>query len=130
MRWPHVVVRIPAAINGTVDERFANLGLKRRIGLHAAAWSGISSALNRTNMLGNFPAVCMLESAAGEELQVFEPPEPMPNLQFRVIWKAELDADPAIAWLRDIVLKAFDELYSEADRLITDTDIIMPRSLR
>ncbi|MEP0521942.1 MAG: LysR family transcriptional regulator [Hyphomicrobiales bacterium] len=129
MRWPHIVVRIPAAIHGTVDERLANLGLKRRIGLHAAAWSGIASALNSTNMLGNFPAICMVESAIGKELQLFEPPEPMPPLQFRLIWKAELDADPAISWLRGIVLKAFDELYSEADRLISDTDIIMPRSL-
>ncbi|MCY6382204.1 hypothetical protein [Hoeflea prorocentri] len=37
MRWPHVVVRIPAAIEGTVEERFNRLGLKQRIGLHAGS---------------------------------------------------------------------------------------------
>lgn len=96
-QWPHVVVRIPSAIHGTVSEHFANLGLNRRIGLHAGSWSGIASALNSTNMMSNFVALVLLEGAGGEDLQVLEPPEPMPDLVFRVIWNAELDTDPAFA---------------------------------
>lgn len=127
MKWPHVVVRIPAAIHGTVDEHFANLGLKRRIGFHAASWSGIASALKNTNMLGTFISLGILENAGREDLQVFEPPEPMPEITFRVIWKAELDADPAIVWLRDIMLESFNDLIAEADKRLSEADIIMPR---
>lgn len=128
MRWPHVVVRIPAAIHGTVDERLSDLGLKRRIGLHAVGWSGVASALASTNMLGNFVALVMLESAGGEDLQFFEPPEPMPDLVFRVIWNSELDADPALSWMRKIVLNTFEELMNEADKRLSERDIIQPRS--
>ncbi|WP_171210372.1 MULTISPECIES: LysR family transcriptional regulator [unclassified Ruegeria] len=127
MRWPHVVVRIPAAIHDTVEARFTDLGLKRRIGLHAASWSGIASALNETNMLGNFVALILLEGRGGDELQVFEPPEPMPDLVIRVIWNAELDADPALAWMRGIVLATFEELADEANKRLSDRDIIVPR---
>ncbi|MEM6890964.1 MAG: LysR substrate-binding domain-containing protein [Pseudomonadota bacterium] len=128
MRWPHVVVSIPAAIHGTVEEHFANLGLKRRIGLHAASWSGIASALNGTNMLGNFVALTLLEGRRGGDLQVFDPPEPMPDFVLRVIWNAELDADPALVWMRGIVLATFEELLDEADKCLSDRDIIVPRS--
>ncbi|MEM7445732.1 MAG: LysR family transcriptional regulator [Pseudomonadota bacterium] len=128
MRWPHVVVRIPAAIHGTVEEYLANLGLERRIGLHSASWSGIPRALNGTDMLGNFIALTLLEGAEGEELQVLEPPEPMPDLIFRVMWNAELDADPALVWLRGIVLKTFDDLMAEAEQKLAERVIIMPRS--
>lgn len=128
MRWPHVVVRIPAAVHGTVDEHFTNLGLERRIGLHAASWSGIASALIDTNMLGNFIALTLLEGRGGNDLQVFEPPEPMPDLVFRVIWSAELDEDPALVWMRGIVLKTFEDLADDAQKLLSDHDIIVPRS--
>lgn len=128
MRWPHVVVRIPAAIHGTVEENFANLGLKRRIGLHAASWSGIATALRDTNMLGNFVALILVEGRGGDDLQVFEPPEPMPDLVFRVMWNAELDADPALVWVRGIVLKAFSDLTAEAENLLSKREIIVPRS--
>lgn len=127
VRWPHLVVRIPAAVHGTVEERFRSLGLQRRIGLHAASWSGIGAALNSTNMLGNFVALCLLEGARAEDLQVFYPPEPIPDLSFRLIWKAELDGDPAIKWLRDIVLSAFERMILEADERLAASDIIMPR---
>lgn len=130
MHWPHVVVRIPAAIHGTVGEHFANLGLQRRIGLHASSWSGIASSLTNTNMMGNFVALIMLEGAGGGNLQVFEPPEPMPDLVFRVIWNAELDADPALAWIRGIVLSAFDDLMAKAGKRLSNSDVILPRTAR
>ena len=127
--WPHVVVRIPSAIHGTVSEHFSNLGLNRRIGLHAGSWSGIASALNSTNMMGNFAALILLEGAGGEDLQVLEPPEPMPDLVFRVIWNAELDTDPALAWIRGIVFSTFDDLTAEVESRLSKNDIILPRNI-
>ena len=127
MKWPHLVVCIPAASPGTVAEHFDKLGLERRIGLHAASWSVIGAALKNTNMFGNFVALCLLEGQGGKDLQIFEPPVPIPDLEFRVIWKAELDADPAIAWLRDVFISSFEELLRQADDLLDSSEIIMPR---
>ncbi|MFK8036376.1 MAG: LysR family transcriptional regulator [Hyphomicrobiales bacterium] len=127
MKWPHVVVHIPSATHGTVSERFTNLGLERRIGLHAASWSVIAPALKSTNMFGNFIALCLLEGQGGKDLQIFEPPKPIPDLNFRVIWKAELDADPAITWLRDVFISSFEDLLQQADNLLAKTEIIKPR---
>ncbi|NRB55762.1 MAG: LysR family transcriptional regulator [Salinicola sp.] len=126
MRWPHVVVRAPGATHGTVEERFESLGLKRRVGLHAASWSGIGAVLSNTDMLGNFVALCLLGGAQDEDIQVFEPPEPLPDVSFRVMWKSELDGDPATRWLRHIVLATFDSLIEEADRRRAASDIIKP----
>lgn len=127
MKWPHLVVRVPSATHGTVSEHFINLGLERRIGLHAASWSVIGSALKSTNMLGNFVALCLLEGQGGKDLQIFEPPKPMPELNFRVIWKAELDADPAITWLRQVFISSFEDLLQQADNLLAASEIIRPR---
>ncbi|KAA0015565.1 LysR family transcriptional regulator [Salinicola corii] len=127
MRWPHVVVRAPGATHGTVEERFESLGLKRRVGLHAASWSGIGAVLSNTDMLGNFVVLCLLGGAQDEDIQVFEPPEPLPDVSFRVMWKSELDGDPATQWLRNIVLATFDSLIDEADRCLAASDIIKPR---
>lgn len=127
MKWPHLVVRIPSATHGTVGEHFINLGLKRRIGLHAASWSVIGSALKSTNMLGNFIALCLLEGQGGKDLQIFEAPKPLPDLNFRVIWKAEMDADPAISWLRKVFISSFEDLLRQADNLLAASEIIKPR---
>lgn len=126
LRWPHVVVRVPAATHGTVGERLASLGLERRIGLHASNWSGIGSALNNTNMLGNFVSLALLETPGGGELQAFEPPVPLPDLSFRMMWNAQLDGDPATQWLRGIVLDTFDTLMAKADEHIARSDVILP----
>ncbi|RJE82380.1 LysR family transcriptional regulator [Paracoccus onubensis] len=126
MSWPHVVVRVPGSTNGTVEERLDSLGLKRRIGLHAASWSGIGAVLSNTDMLGSFVALCLLEGMQNEHIHVFEPPEPLPDVSFRVIWKSELDGDPATRWIRDIVLTTFDALITEADRRLASFDIIKP----
>lgn len=127
MKWPHLVIRVPSATHGTVSECFVNLGLERRIGLHAASWSVIGSALKSTNMLGNFIALCLLEGQGGKDLQIFEPPRPMPDLNFRIIWKAELDADPAITWLRKVLISSFEDLFQQADNLLAASEIIRPR---
>ncbi len=128
--YPHVVVRIPAAIHGTVEEHLASLGLKRRIGLHAASWSGIAPALKGTNMLANTLGVAVFECADGKDLQIFEPPEAMPDIVFRVMWKTELDADPALTWLRNIVLQTIEDLFAEVEEWIATSNIIQPHNVQ
>lgn len=130
LNWPHVVVRIPGATHGTVQEHFDGLGLTRRIGLHLASWAGIGPALDRTNMLSNHVAMVIEECPGAADLQLFEPPVPMPDLTFRVMWSTRLDSDPAIVWLRGIVLQAFDAVLARADERIRAGTVIRARDRR
>ena len=52
----------------------------------------------------------------------------MPNIVFR--WKTELDADPALTWLRNIVLQTIDDVFAEVDEWIAASNIIQPQNFQ
>ena len=51
----------------------------------------------------------------------------MPELNFRIVWNAALDADPFIAWLCDLLQLSFQEAIQAADYLLATREIIEPR---
>ena len=81
-------------------------------------------------MLANTLGVAVMECADGKDLQIFEPPEAMPDLVFRVIWKTELDADPALTWLRGIVLQTIEDVFAEVEEWIATSNIIQPHDVQ
>jgi LysR family transcriptional activator of mexEF-oprN operon len=128
LSWPHAVVRIPTAIHGTVEEQLTSLGLKRRIGLHLTNWSGIAPALLRTNLLSNQPVLTFAECPDLDDFQVFLPPIPLPDLTFRVIWNARLDADPATRWIRRMLRTSLDALLHRLNAQLQASEIVQPRT--
>lgn len=127
MHWPHAVVRVPSATHGTVQEHFDKLGLIRRIGLHLTIWSGIGPTLQNTNMLANQNALILEENPDAPDLRIFEPPVPLPGLTFRVMWSTRLDSDPALVWLRGLVLDVFEAVFARADSRVRAGTVIKPR---
>lgn len=127
LRWPHIVVGIPAATRGTVMERLAEQGLSRQIGLRPPNWSAVLPALLKSNMLANMAPIVFSDSPDWERLQVFEPPCALPVLTFRVFWSARLESDPARSWIRRIVIDSFRTLLARAEARIADADIIRPQ---
>ena len=127
--WPHVVVRIPSALKGTVQERFEDYGLDRKVGLHLPTWAGIGPALRQTNMLANHVALLFEECPDAGDLQVFEPPLALPDLTFRIMWSARLDGDPAIVWLRTIVVQSINAVLDRAEEKLGDAKIIKARAV-
>jgi DNA-binding transcriptional LysR family regulator len=41
--------------------------------------------------------------SAGNDVEWFPVPAPLPDVEIRLCWHARLDADPAQRWLRDTI---------------------------
>jgi DNA-binding transcriptional LysR family regulator len=119
LRWPHIVVALPqASIGDGVERRIANLGLERKVGLRLPNWSTIGPALLRTNMFASQNALVFHHYPDLHALRVREPPIELPGLTFRVFWNARLEADPAQAWLRNIMIGCMEDLIPAASARI------------
>jgi LysR family transcriptional activator of mexEF-oprN operon len=114
LRWPHLVVALSNVVRETVDDRLTSLGLQRTIGLRVPNWSAIGPVLQRTNLLSNQNALVFQMQRNPGDFAVLETPVPLPLFVPRVFWNARLEADPARAWIRRIMIETMTHLIGTA----------------
>lgn len=78
-------------------------------------------------MLSNHIAWILVEYPKAEDLQIFEPPVPLPDLEFRAMWSARRDSDPAIVWFRTIVIRSFEAINARVEKRLRDGSIVRRR---
>ena len=115
--WPHVMVGMSDAARQTVEDRIARDGMERRIGARIPDFSGIGPLLARSNMLATNVKPFLGADMATYGLVARRPPVDLPDITFRFFWSARLTADPGNAWLRRIVIGAYETLCADAMRV-------------
>ncbi len=119
---PHVViVRSPSGLVGDSVERrglvsraswedagafeaaMAAHGLTRRIGLSVPDTFTALAVASRTDMATLIPRRLALISAQGGRVQLIDPPYDSPTVDVSLLYVRERLAEPAMAWMRDLV---------------------------
>jgi DNA-binding transcriptional LysR family regulator len=128
LAYPHVVVDIGGAGRQTVQDAVERDGLQRRIGARVAEFAGLAPLISRTDNLGTFAPIGIAEDAQAFGLAVLEPPIDMAPVSFGIAWNARLANDPAIRWIREIVIAAYEETDRRVNAIVSAADIVRPKA--
>lgn len=120
--WPHVVISsgTPGANEegherrglvtraswedaGVFETALAARGLTRRVAISVPDSYSAMSVVVRSDMVTLIPRRLALLSAQGGRVSLIEPPYPSPPVGITLLYLKERLAEPAIAWMRDLI---------------------------
>ena len=113
-RWPHVVVQIGNSLQSPVTTASANVRDKRHVAARVLNFSAVAPLLARTDCVATLPAIVMHEALERFGLCAVPPPFAVPSMPHRFVWSERLTNDPALRWLRGLVLGAFGVVLRES----------------
>lgn len=108
----HVVVTTSGTGHHIVDKVLARHKLARRAVLRVHSYLGVARIVAQTELLVVVPRLLGQALAQQEQVQVLEPPVPLPSYQVKQHWHERFNADAGNLWLRRTVA----ELFSAAKR--------------
>ncbi|MEU5436112.1 LysR family transcriptional regulator [Streptomyces sp. NPDC020719] len=103
----HIGVSRKGRVRGPVDDRLAELGLRRRVSAVVPTHTAALFLCAETDL------VCLTPAGTGEHrpaalgLRTFEVPLELPSVRVEMAWHPRNDADPAHGWLRERVREAW-----------------------
>jgi DNA-binding transcriptional LysR family regulator len=89
---------------GAFEAALASRGLTRRVGVSAPDTYTALAVVSRTDMATLIPRRLALLSAQGGRVQLIEPPYESPSVDVSLLYLKERLAEPAVAWMRDLIL--------------------------
>ena len=104
---PHLLITLGDDAGPTwVDQALAKLGKKRRVAARVRYFTTAPLVIARTDLLLTGPSMLIRYFADLVPLQILKPPIDLPTYPEEAYWHERFDADPAHAWLRDLVQKS------------------------
>lgn len=113
-RWPHVLVQIGNSLQSPVAAASENVR-DRHVAARVLNFSAVAPLLARTDCVATLPAIVMHEALERHGLCAVAPPFAVPSMPHRFIWSERLSNDPALRWLRELLIDAFAIVRSESE---------------
>jgi DNA-binding transcriptional LysR family regulator len=105
LAYPHVAVTFRDPRRSPTDAKLAELGKARRVAMVTPNFAANIASLRGTDLIMSLPS--RLGSVANEQgLVLFKLPIEVPEFPYLMSWHRRSDDDPAMMWLRDLVVKA------------------------
>lgn len=89
---------------GAFEAALASRGLTRRVGVSVPDTYTALSVASRTDMATLIPRRLALLSAQSGRVQLIEPPYDSPSVDVSLLYLTERLAEPAVAWMRDLIV--------------------------
>jgi DNA-binding transcriptional LysR family regulator len=113
-RWPHVLVQIGNSLQSPVTAASASAREQRHIAARVLNFSAVAPLLARTHCVATLPATAMHEALERFQLCAVRPPFAVPAMPHRFIFSERLTNDPALRWLRGLLIEAFTTVLRES----------------
>lgn len=113
----HLAVATSGTAHGIVERTLEAKGIARRVGLTVPSFLGIASILTSTDYLVILPAQLAHHLAGPGSIKVLRLPFHMPSYVIMQHWHERYTHDPAVRWLRSVMVDLFAEQSSAAQRL-------------
>jgi len=113
LEWPHVMVSGRSERRSHLDDRLAERGLKRRVGIVVPSFLAVPEIVARSDMIALLPSTCLPENA-GSGFCVCDPPLEMDGFMVDLTWHRRNDADPAIRHVAGLIRGIIDAAHGDA----------------
>lgn len=114
VRWPHVLVQIGNSLASPVTAASTTVRAQRHVAARVLNFSAVAPLLARTDCVATLPVIVMHEALERFGLAALPPPFPVPSMPHRFIWSRRLTNDPALRWLRGLIVDAFGVVLRES----------------
>ncbi len=118
-RHPHVQVRIGNEVVSPVDEVDKASGLTRHVATLIPEFAGVGPLIAASDLIATLPPLVMAWDMERYELKPMPPVTKTPMLRTRFFWSARAANDPALIWLRGLIMEAYLAANQEAEGLIS-----------
>ena len=106
---PHAVVKTEARSQEIVEQYLKQHGIRRRELLRSPHFSSFPMVIASTNLVVTVPAPIGELFRQIADLQILQPPFPIPSIDVKQYWHRYQQSDPGNRWLRSIVADLFRE---------------------
>jgi DNA-binding transcriptional LysR family regulator len=103
----HIVVTTSGTGHSIVDKVLARQKVQRRAVLRLHSFLGVARIVAQTELLVVVPRLLGHALAQQEQVQVLEPPVPLPSYKVKQHWHERFNADAGNLWLRRTVAELF-----------------------
>ncbi|MES2075810.1 MAG: LysR family transcriptional regulator [Pseudomonadota bacterium] len=110
LRQEHILASSRRRGPGLEDVELSRLGLQRRVKLRCQHYYAACRVVSQTDLLLTMPERLARVVNQQFDNQMLPFPLPMPGLDVHLYWHANVDTDPANAWLRQRVVEAVGAL--------------------
>ena len=106
---PHAVVKTEGRSQEIVEQYLKQHGIRRRELLRSPHFLSIPMVIASTDLVVTVPAPIGELFRQIADLQVLQPPFPIPFIDVKQYWHRYQQSDPGNRWLRSIVVDLFSE---------------------
>lgn len=103
---PHAMVAMRDDTVNEVDEALARMGQTRRLALVLPHWGVAPSLIAGTDLILTVANGSLQDLVPDENLIILPAPVPLPSVPYAQIWHKGREGDPALRWLRQLIMSA------------------------
>jgi DNA-binding transcriptional LysR family regulator len=103
VRFKHVQIAPGAQPGGPLDDALGARGLSREVALRVPSFLVAPLLVTRTDLVLTAPRRVVETFAPLVDLEVFEPPLPVPGFTLQQAWLARAHTDPVHRWFRSLI---------------------------
>ena len=103
----HILVDTAGTGHVVVDKVLARRKIQRRVVLRVPSFLGVARIVAQTDFLVIVPRQLGMALATQEQVQVLEPPAPLPHYKVKQHWHERFNLEPSSIWLRQTMAKLF-----------------------
>ena len=118
-RYSHIQVAIGNEVRSPVDANQQPETSGRRIGALISEFAGVGPLLANTDMIATMPFELLAWDMQTYGLVPLPLLNPLPPFRVRFFWSSRTSNDPALVWVRELVLSAYLQAHIEADTMVS-----------
>jgi DNA-binding transcriptional LysR family regulator len=119
-RYPHVQVKIGNEITSPVEAARQPQSPDRRVGALISDGAAVGNLVASSDTIATLPTILMAWDMVQYGLRPLPPVIPVPPFRSRFFWSSRTTNDPALVWVRELVLRAYRGAHDEAEALFRD----------
>ncbi|MEM8985557.1 MAG: LysR family transcriptional regulator [Pseudomonadota bacterium] len=99
----HALFSLVGDAHGPIDDKLAALGLKRRIAVTSAHVLTIGEIVRRSDIIASIPSRIARRLVEMGGVKAYPTPIESGEMEIAMYWNRSADADPGLAWFRDVI---------------------------
>lgn len=117
-RYGHIKVAIENEARSPVDEAARAHVSDRRIAARVSEFSAVGPLLAQSDLIATLPQEIMAWDMETYGLVPLPAIKPLPSFRSRFFWSSRTANDPALVWVRELVIGAYRRAHAEAEDLV------------
>lgn len=117
-RYGHIKVAITNTARSPVDEGASEPSAGRRIAARISEFSAVGPLLASSDLIATLPPEIMAWDMETYGLVPLPAIDPIPPFRARFFWSSRTANDPAMVWVRNLVMDAYCDAHTEATALV------------